>query len=114
MSAIYTIDKRCGAFLGIMRMDYMSTIYYNKTIPKDFQNIQEGDMVMSVKEAVSVLKKAKSLCICYDGNAIPIDRNDSLMMDAYGKYLVDEIQAADDSGRYEIIIAMRPVKAGED
>lgn len=33
------------------------------------------------------------------------------MMDAYGKYIVDEIVS--DEGIYEIGIAMRPVKAGE-
>lgn len=65
---------------------------------------------MTVKDAVSVLKKADDIRICFNGNAIPLDKNDTLMMDAYGLYKVDDISASD--GVYEIGIAMRPVKEG--
>ena len=67
---------------------------------------------MTVKDAIGVLKKAKALYICWGGNAIPIYADDPLMVDAYGKYLVDGIEAAD-AGRYEISIVARPVKEGE-
>jgi hypothetical protein len=65
---------------------------------------------MNVKQAVSVLKRAKKINLCWNGNAIPFDKDDLLMMDAYGAYLVDEIAANDDI--YEINIALRPVKGG--
>lgn len=64
---------------------------------------------MTVKDAVKVLKHAKKIVLGYGANAVPFDRNDALMMDAYGDYLVDEIRA-DDGGYYEINIAMKPLK----
>ena len=67
---------------------------------------------MTVKEVVMVLKHANKIVLGYGANAVPFDKNDALMMDAYGGYLVDEIRA-DDGGYYEVNIAMRPVKAGE-
>lgn len=63
---------------------------------------------MNVKDAVKVLKRAKEIRICWNGNAIPFDKDDLLMMDAYGRYVVDEIAANGDI--YEINIAMKPVK----
>lgn len=65
---------------------------------------------MNVKEAVKLLKRAKEVMIVWNGNAIPFDKDDLLMMDAYGNYAVDEIAATDDV--YEVVIAMRPVKEG--
>ncbi len=65
---------------------------------------------MNVREAVSVLKKAKQIMLAWSGNTIPFDKDDLLMMDAYGKYIVDEIVATD--GIYEINIAVQPVKEG--
>ena len=65
---------------------------------------------MNVREAVSVLKKAKQIMLAWCGNSIPFDKDDLLMMDAYGKYIVDEIAAHDDI--YEITIAVQPVKEG--
>ena len=67
---------------------------------------------MTVNEVVKVLKHAKKIVLGYGANAVPFDRNDALMMDAYGGYLVDEIRAEGD-GYYEVNIAMRPVRAGE-
>lgn len=66
---------------------------------------------MTVKEVVNVLKHAKTIVLGYDSNALPFDKNDPLMMDAYGGYLVDEIRA-DDDGYYEVNIAVRPIKEG--
>jgi len=67
---------------------------------------------MTVKEAVNVLKRAQKIVLGYGANAVPFDRDDSLMMDAYGGYLVDEIRT-DDGAYFEINICMRPIKAGE-
>lgn len=66
---------------------------------------------MNVREAVSVLKRAKEIMLAWCGNSIPFDKDDLLMMDAYGKYIVDEIAATED-GIYEIVIAVHPVKEG--
>ena len=67
---------------------------------------------MTVKEVVKALKTAKKIVIGYGDNAVPIEPNDTLMMDAYGCYIVDEIRG-DSEGYYEVSIAMRPVKAVE-
>lgn len=67
---------------------------------------------MTVKEAVSVLKHAEKIVLGYGANAVPFDKDDSLMIDAYGSYLVDEIRT-DDGAYFEINIAVRPIKAGE-
>lgn len=67
---------------------------------------------MTVKEAVSVLKYAKEIRIAWNGNAIPFNKDDMLMMDAYGRYKVESINGDEDKV-FEIEIAMRPVKEGE-
>ena len=64
---------------------------------------------MTVKEVTMVLKHAKKIVLGYGANAVPFDKNDALMMDAYGDYLVDEIRA-DEDGYYEVNIAFRPIK----
>lgn len=66
---------------------------------------------MTVKEAVTVLKVAQKLVLCWDGSSYPLERTNALMMDAYGNYVVDNIQTIGDE-QYEINIAMRPVKEG--
>ena len=66
---------------------------------------------MTVKEVVHALKSAKHITLGYGDNAVPVDKDDGLMMDAYGDYLVDEIRGGDE-GIYEICIALRPVKGG--
>lgn len=68
---------------------------------------------MSVKEIVSVLKTAKKIVIGYGANAVPFDKDDPLVLDAYGDYVVDAVCAVDEDN-YEINIAMRPVKVGEE
>lgn len=66
---------------------------------------------MTVKEVVGVLKTAKKIVLGYGANAVPFDKNDALMLDAYGNYVVDEIRA-DDDGYYEVSIAVKPIKEG--
>lgn len=66
---------------------------------------------MTVKDAIKVLKHAKSIDLTYSANAVPFDHHDALMVEAYGDYVVDEIRSDRDE-HYEISIAMRPVKVG--
>lgn len=66
---------------------------------------------MTVKDTIKVLKHAKEIRLAYCDNAIRFDKNDALMMDAYGGYLVDEIRSAGEEC-YEVGIAMRPIKVG--
>ncbi len=66
---------------------------------------------MTVKEAASVLKSAKTIALGYGANAITFDKDDPLMMDAYGMYAVDEIRCEGD-GYYEVNIKMNFVKEG--
>lgn len=66
---------------------------------------------MTVKEAVSVLKYAKDISISWNGSSVPFDSSDMLMMDAYGRYKVEYINA--DEQAYEIGIAMRPIREGD-
>lgn len=67
---------------------------------------------MTVAEAVSVLKSAKEIHIVWDGSSYPIDPDNTLVMDAYGKYQVKSIKTypKDD---FELEIAMQPVKMKE-
>lgn len=66
---------------------------------------------MTVKDAVNVLKTAEKIVLGYGANVVPFDKEDFLVMDAYGNYIVDEIRT-DDGKYYEVNIAMRPIKAG--
>lgn len=66
---------------------------------------------MTVKDAVRVLKSAKKIVLGYGANAIPFDKDDPLVLEAYGSFVVDEIRG-EENFYYEIDIAMRPVKEG--
>lgn len=66
---------------------------------------------MTVKEAVRVLKTADTICLGYGANAVPFDKSDPLVLEAYGNFVVDDIRCEGD-GCYEINIAMRPIKEG--
>lgn len=66
---------------------------------------------MTVKDAVQVLKTAKTIMLGYGANAVPFDKDDMLMLDAYGKYIVCEIRAEGED-YYEVSIAMQPMKEG--
>lgn len=70
---------------------------------------------MTVKDAVKVLKSAKEIRLCWGNGSIPGFRpDDPLPLDAFGKYVVDEIMAISvEPEAYEITVAMRPVKEGE-
>lgn len=67
---------------------------------------------MTVRDAVGVLKRANKIILGWDGNAVPLNRNDFLQMDAFGKYVVSEILSVGEDC-YELDIAVRPVVEGE-
>ena len=67
---------------------------------------------MTVKEVCGVLKTATKIVLGYGANAVSFDANDALMMDAYGRYVVDEIRS-DGEGYYEVNIKVQPVKEEE-
>lgn len=67
---------------------------------------------MTVKDAVRVLKTATKIAIGYGTTAVPFEKDDPLVMEAYGAFCVDSISCEGD-GYYEINIAMRPIREGE-
>jgi len=69
--------------------------------------------MMTVKEVCKVLKDAKNIMIGYGTNAFTFNKDDALMLDAYGSYLVDEISSGGECCSecyYEITIAVKPIK----
>jgi hypothetical protein len=67
---------------------------------------------MTVKEVVGLLKTAKTIALGYSETAVEFNKEDPLMMDAYGNYMVSSIHCTGDD-YYEVNIAMRPVRKGE-
>ena len=70
---------------------------------------------MTVKDAIRVLPDDEKIQIAYSGNAYAFHKQDPLMLDAYGNYLIDGIRAfyINDKIEYELDIAIRPAKAQE-
>lgn len=66
---------------------------------------------MNVREVCSLLKDAKVIMLGYADNSIRFDKNDMLMMDAYGKYAVERIKGIGED-EYEIDLLLVPVKEG--
>ena len=64
---------------------------------------------MTVKEVVTALKTAEKIVLGYGANALDFDKNNPLALDAYGDYIVDEIQT-DDGKYYEVNVAVRPLR----
>lgn len=73
----------------------------------------KGDRKMTVRDAVRVLPDDEKIQIAYAGIVYNLDRNDPLMLDAYGDYLIDRLQAFEINEKieYELVVALRPVKA---
>lgn len=67
---------------------------------------------MTVKDAISVLKDAKTIVLGYGSDTIPFNMHNPISVDAFGGYVVEKINGGDDE-YYEINILMRPVKEGE-
>ena len=83
------------------------------TIIASTKQKEKGLYTMTVKEAIGVLKSARDVRITWGSFSLPICKDDPLQMDAFGNYVVDEIEAVDTgAGAYEITIAMVPVKEG--
>lgn len=72
---------------------------------------------MTVKDAVKVLKRATKIQLIWAGDSLEFNKENALMMAAYGNYVVDEITMGypGESGEeenYEITVAMQPMKVG--
>lgn len=65
--------------------------------------------MITVKEAVSLLTAAKQIYIAWDGCITPLDTHCTLMMCAYGKFLVESICAGHDRDTFELKIAAQPM-----
>lgn len=68
--------------------------------------------MITVREATEVLTGATSFVLGYNDSSMPFNKDDAFMMQAFGDYGVESIGYIADN-RYEIAIAMRPVKAKE-
>jgi hypothetical protein len=66
---------------------------------------------MNVREVCGLLKKAKVIMLAYGDNVIQFKTDDLLMMDAYGRYAVDEVRSPGED-EYEISLALRPIREG--
>lgn len=66
---------------------------------------------MNVREVCGLLKDAKAIVLGYGDRAVKFDKNDDLMVDAYGKYAVEKIRSVGEE-EYEIDLLLRPVKEG--
>ena len=73
--------------------------------------------MITVKEAVGLLKEPTKVSLLWDGYIYEIDTDNVLAMDAYGEYLVRKIgvgyAAKEGENNYELMIAVRPIKSGE-
>lgn len=66
---------------------------------------------MTVKKIVNALQDAKVIRLGYNGTSHEFDPTNSLLMQAFGDYVVSQIYC--DNHQYELSLAMRPVKEGE-
>lgn len=67
---------------------------------------------MTVRKICKALKDAKKINLAHNGVAHPFDWNDSVMMEAFGDYIVSEIRGGE-KGDYELTLAMRPIRESE-
>lgn len=63
---------------------------------------------MTVKEVCALLADVKSIRLGYNGLADEFNKDDTLAMAAYGKFIVDKIFAGGD-GVFELDIAIQPM-----
>ena len=69
---------------------------------------------MTIKDAIQVLPDGGNIRIAYADTSIDFERKDPLMLDAYGDYVIDELNAfplTGDKVIFELVIAFRPIKA---
>lgn len=67
---------------------------------------------MTVRKIINALKEAKKIYLAYDGISHKFDPTDSLAMQAFGDFVISEIRGGE-KGEYELSLAMRPIKEGE-
>lgn len=69
---------------------------------------------MTIKDAIRVLPDGSNIRIAYADISIDFERKDPLMLDAYGDYVIDELNAfpvTRDKVLFELVVAFRPIKA---
>ena len=66
--------------------------------------------MVTVKEAVRLLRGAKEISLVWNGRATDLDLNSTFEMEAYGDYVVSHIGRSASPDSFEIHIAMTPVK----
>lgn len=74
-------------------------------------------MQVTVREALKLLRSAKKVTISHgDLTVCEIDRADfdSIVVDAWGDYVAEEIIGIDSGSTYEIALASRPIKRGNE
>ena len=63
---------------------------------------------MTVKELFEVTHHSVTIKICFNGNALTVDKDDLLIQDAFGSYVVEKIYAYEDE--LELDLKMQPVR----
>ena len=66
--------------------------------------------MITVREAVHLLRGAEYIGLAYGGTLREIDAYDQLDLDAYGSCLVSRICQGHGEKRYELEIAVRPLR----
>ena len=68
---------------------------------------------MTVREVISVIADTKRINVGYGGGCTEFNPKSIIMAEAYGDYVVAGLYATEE-GCFEIDIAVRPIKEGED
>lgn len=68
---------------------------------------------MTVREALNVFTDVQELRIGYGEGCTFFNPKDTIMVEAFGDYIVDRIYAVN-RGSFEIDLAVRPIKATHD
>lgn len=64
---------------------------------------------MTIRETIGLLKDAKKVIITWNGNQQNIDIFDSVILEAFGNYLIDGIYAVEEDV-FEISLAVKPIR----
>lgn len=66
---------------------------------------------MTVKEIIRIIGEAKEIRIAYEGNTYQFNPYDGVMLEAYGKFVVERVYAMGQDV-FEIDLMLRPVIGG--
>ena len=69
---------------------------------------------MTVREAVKVLKYARTISICYNGDSVAtFNPGNAFMVDVLGDFVVSEINTGIEEDLFELSLAVKAYKATE-